>query len=354
LTVENLHKYFPVKRGLLKRTLGHIKAVDNVSFTVGAGECLGIVGESGCGKTTLVRTLLGLIKADQGHILFPHEGGHLDVVHANHKQLLALRRQVQMVFQDPFSSLDPRMTVFEIVAEPLHAQRIPPQRLRQRVPEVLIQAGLQPAYARRYPHQLSGGERQRVGIARALAIEPTVLLLDEPVSALDVSVRAQILNLLLRLQQEMNLTYIFITHDLSVVKHLSDRIAVMYLGQIVELGETRRIFQKPAHPYTDALIASAPFIDPERQRERFVIKGDVPSPMNPPPGCHFSSRCFYVQDICHHQAPELRLLADERLVRCHFAEELDLGGVVGTPISAGDVDDGSHGPGSQAMQTQRS
>jgi oligopeptide/dipeptide ABC transporter ATP-binding protein len=329
MLVENLHKHFPIKRGLLKRTIGYVKAVDDVSFHVDVGECLGIVGESGCGKTTLVRTLLGLIKADKGRILFSHSDGPLDVVSADRQGLLALRRQAQMVFQDPFSSLDPRMTVFDIVAEPLQAQGIPRKRLLERVPEVLVQAGLQSAYMRRYPHQLSGGERQRVGIARSLAINPSMLLLDEPVSALDVSVRAQILNLLLRLQQEMKLTYIFITHDLSVVKHLSDRIMVMYMGQIVEIGETRRVFQKPAHPYTDALIASAPFVDPEKQRVRYVIEGDVPSPINPSPGCHFSSRCLFVQDRCHHDAPALRTLANGQMVRCHFAEELKLTGIRG-------------------------
>jgi oligopeptide/dipeptide ABC transporter ATP-binding protein len=327
MIVKNLHKYFPIKRGPLKRTIGNVKAVNDVSFHVEVGECLGIVGESGCGKTTLVRTLLGLIKADKGRIVFSHSDGPLDVVGADRQDLLALRRQVQMVFQDPFSSLDPRMTVFDIVGEPLQAQRMPRQRLLERVPEVLVQAGLQAAYMRRYPHQLSGGERQRVGIARSLAVNPSMLLLDEPVSALDVSVRAQILNLLLRLQQEMKLTYIFITHDLSVVKHLSDRIVVMYLGQIVEIGETRQVFQKPAHPYTDALIASAPFIEPDKQRERYVIQGDVPSPTNPPPGCHFSTRCLFVQDRCRHEAPALRPLADGRMVRCHFAEELELTGI---------------------------
>lgn len=327
LLVENLHKHFPIKRGILRRTQGFVKAVDDVSFHVNVGECLGIVGESGCGKTTLVRTLLGLIKADQGRILFAEQNKTLDIVSANRQEMMALRRQVQMVFQDPYSSLDPRMTVFDIVAEPLQAQRVARQRVRERVPEVLVQAGLQPAYMRRYPHQLSGGERQRVGIARALAIEPTMLLLDEPVSALDVSVRAQILNLLLRLQKEMALTYVFITHDLSVVKHLSDRIAVMYLGQIVELGETKSVFRKPAHPYTDALIASAPFVDPEHQRERYVIQGDVPSPINPPPGCHFSSRCLFVQDRCRQESPDLRPVADGRMVRCHFAEEIELTGI---------------------------
>lgn len=327
MLVENLQKHFPVKRGFLRRTRGYVKAVDDVSFHVDVGECLGIVGESGCGKTTLVRALLGLIRADQGRVLFAHADGPLDVVRADRRQLLALRRQVQMVFQDPFSSLDPRMTVYDIVAEPLQAQGVYAQGVLQRVPEVLVQAGLQAAYVRRYPHQLSGGERQRVGIARALAIEPSMLLLDEPVSALDVSVRAQILNLLLRLQKEMGLTYIFITHDLSVVKHLSDRIAVMYLGQIVEIGETKRVFQKPAHPYTDALIASAPFVDPEKQRARYVIQGDVPSPINPPAGCHFSSRCLFVQDRCRLEAPTLHRLSDGHMARCHYAGELDLSGI---------------------------
>jgi peptide/nickel transport system ATP-binding protein len=327
LTVHQLCKYFPLKQGMLKRTIGHVKAVDQVSFSVTAGECLAIVGESGCGKTTLVRCLLGLLKADSGQVLFHGDDATLDVVSANRRQLMALRSQVQMVFQDPFSSLDPRMTVFDIVAEPLQARRMSRQQVTARIPEVLLQAGLQAAYARRYPHQLSGGERQRVGIARALAIEPSVMLLDEPVSALDVSVRAQILNLLLRLQQQMQLTYVFITHDLSVVKHLSDRVAVMYLGQLVEVGETRHIFRRPAHPYTEALIASAPFVDPERRRTRFIIEGDVPSPINPPAGCRFSTRCPFVQELCRQQMPELRALDGGRQVRCHFAEELQLVGL---------------------------
>ncbi len=334
LQVEHLSKYFPVQRGLFRKTVAHVKAVDDVTFTVHKGECLGLVGESGCGKTTLARCLLRLVEPDKGRIVLHGEQQALDIVSASRKEMLDVRRQMQIIFQDPFSSLDPRWRVTDVVAEPLIAQRIGRAEAARRVLELLPTVGLGAHFADRFPHELSGGERQRVSIARALIVSPPLVVADEPVSALDVSVRSQIINLLLDLQSQMNLTYIFIAHDLSIVKHISHRIAVMYLGQLVELGTTRQVFEQYRHPYTKALLASALIPDPTRRDEGYVLEGEVPSPINPPSGCHFSTRCPFAQERCSAEEPALRDMGDGHWVRCHFAEELDLSEEIFAPVAA--------------------
>ncbi len=330
LSVSHLRKEYAIQRGVMRRRVGQVRAVDDVSFTVNAGECFAIVGESGCGKTTLARCLLRLIEADAGQIILHTESGPLDVRAAHGEAMRRLRRSAQIVFQDPFSSLDPRMTLEEIVAEPLDAQHVSRTSIADRVSEVLRDVGLDASFRSRYPHELSGGQRQRVGIARALAVRPTLMVLDEPVSALDVSVRAQILNVLLQLRTQFALTYVFISHDLSVVRHVSDQTAVMYLGELVEVGETHSVFIRPRHPYTEALLASIPAIEIGRRTDRPTISGDVPTgPLHEAAGCRFAPRCPYAEDRCRESAPSLRPLADGRLVRCHLAEQLDLhGGMV--------------------------
>ena len=325
LQVENLSKFFPVQRGLFRRTVGHVKAVDDVTFTVNKGECLGLVGESGCGKTTVARCLLRLVEPDQGRILLHGEQKSLDIASASRKEMLDVRRQMQIIFQDPFSSLDPRWRVTDVIAEPLMAQKVARGEAARRVLDILPTVGLGAHFADRFPHELSGGERQRVSIARALIVSPPLVVADEPVSALDVSVRSQIINLLLDLQSQMNLTYVFIAHDLSIVKHISHRIAVMYLGQLVELGTTDQVFGECRHPYTKALLASSLIPDPTRRNEGYVLEGEVPSPLNPPSGCHFSTRCPFAQERCSAEDPLLRDMGSGHWVRCHFAEELDLG-----------------------------
>ncbi|MDE0140744.1 MAG: ATP-binding cassette domain-containing protein [Caldilineaceae bacterium SB0670_bin_27] len=324
LQVENLSKFFPVQRGLLRRTVGHVKAVNDVTFTVNKGECLGLVGESGCGKTTVARCLLRLVEPDQGRILLHGERQTFDIASASRKEMLDVRRQMQIIFQDPFSSLDPRWRVTDVIAEPLMAQKVGRGEAGRRVLEILPTVGLGPHFADRFPHELSGGERQRVSIARALIVSPPLVVADEPVSALDVSVRSQIINLLLDLQSQMNLTYVFIAHDLSIVKHISHRIAVMYLGRLVELGTTQQVFEECKHPYTKALLASVLIPDPTHREQSYVLEGEVPSPLNPPSGCHFSTRCPFAQEQCSAEEPELRDMGDGHWVRCHFAEELDL------------------------------
>lgn len=330
LQVRRLKKYFPVRRGVFRRVVGWVKAVDEVDFFIREGETLGLVGESGCGKTTCARTVLRLIEPTSGEVLFrsKHFGREVDVVHADKRTMKLLRREMQIIFQDPYSSLNPRMTVGDIIGEPLVVHGVAKGRaLRERVAELLEAVGLKPEHMRRYPHEFSGGQRQRIGIARALALNPQLIVCDEPVSALDVSIQAQILNLLEDLQDQFGLTYLFVAHDLSVVKHISDRVAVMYLGKIVELAETEELFLRPRHPYTEALLSAVPVPDPDYQAERIILQGDVPSPVNPPKGCRFHPRCSYAKDICSKETPQLVDLGGDHFVACHFASQLTLRGV---------------------------
>jgi peptide/nickel transport system ATP-binding protein len=331
LEVKGLQKFFPIHKGFLKREMGQVRAVDDVSFHVEQGETLSLVGESGCGKTTTARCILRALTPTAGQILFRGNGENvLDVATLPKAQLRPLRRQMQMIFQDPFSSLNPRRTLFDIVAEPLVANRIGTrQEQAERVAELLRMVGLRPEYMRRYPHAFSGGQRQRIGIARALALSPSLIVADEPVSALDVSVQAQILNLMLALQKQLGLTYLFVAHDLSVVKHVSDRVAVMYVGQIVEMAETQHLFDTPKHPYTEALLSAVPQPDPRLRAQRIVLKGDVADPANPPSGCYFHPRCRYAQEVCRTKTPVLEEIAPGHLVSCHRARELTLRGVAG-------------------------
>ena len=307
LQVRNLKKYFPIKKGsLFAKQVGAVKAVDDVSFDLWPGETLGVVGESGCGKSTTGRAILQLHKPTSGSVMF--EGRELTTL--NNQQMRGVRRDLQIVFQDPYASLNPRMTVGNIIAEPLVIHSIGTKETRRaRVRELLDIVGLNPAFTNRYPHEFSGGQRQRIGIARALALQPKLIVCDEPVSALDVSIQAQVMNLLEDLQAEFNLTYMFIAHDLAVVKHVSDRVAVMYLGKIVELAEADKLYEDPQHPYTQALLSSIPVADPEvaRRKDRIVLKGDVPSPANPPSGCPFHERCWKMQSICKEQMPPLEM-----------------------------------------------
>ena len=303
LEVKNLYKHFPITKGfIMQRQVGAVKAVDGVSFSIRRGETLGLVGESGCGKTTTGRVILRLMEPTSGEASF--EGR--DIFKLKKEDLRLLRRDMQIIFQDPYSSLNPRMTVGDIVGEPLEIHNLArgKEKLR-RVQELLEVVGLSPYHTNRYPHEFSGGQRQRIGIARALAVSPKLIVADEPVSALDVSIQAQVLNLLEELQKEFGLTYLFIAHDLSVVKHISDRIAVMYLGRIVELSDTLELFENPQHPYTEALLSAVPIPDPGMRRERIILPGDVPSPVNPPKGCRFHTRCLYAQESCRVNDPEL-------------------------------------------------
>ena len=331
LEVNGLKKYFPVRKGVLRRVVAHVKAVDNIDMYIKEGETLGLVGESGCGKTTTGRSILRLVEPTAGEVLFrPSKGGSaeattIDVVKASRKELKGLRREMQIIFQDPYSSLNPRMTVGAIVGEPLLVHGMAKGQEREdRVRELLSAVGLKPDHMKRYPHEFSGGQRQRIGVARALALDPQLIVCDEPVSALDVSIQAQVLNLLEDLQSEFGLTYLFIAHDLSVVKHISDRVAVMYLGKIAELAETEKLFTDPKHPYTEALMSAVPVPDPDYKGERILLEGDVPSPVNPPSGCYFHPRCQYAQEICKTEAPAYRDLGGEHFVTCHFADTLNL------------------------------
>ena len=329
LEVKDLRKYFPIKTGFLKREVGNIRAVDDVNFHINQGETLGLVGESGCGKTTTARCILRAIDPTSGQILFSNRDGDVvDVATLRRSELRLLRRDMQMIFQDPFSSLNPRMTLLDIVGEPLLNNQVGDRREREeRVAEVLQLVGLRPEFMRRFPHAFSGGQRQRIGIARALALNPRLVVADEPVSALDVSVQAQVLNLMQDLQQELNLTYLFVAHDLSVVKHISDRVAVMYVGQMVEVSPTEELFAAPKHPYTEALLSASPKPDPRTRSGRIVLQGEVANPADPPSGCYFHPRCPYATDVCRTETPVLQEVSTDHFVSCHRAQELELAGV---------------------------
>jgi oligopeptide/dipeptide ABC transporter ATP-binding protein len=321
LRLEGIVKHFPIRTGLFRKETGRVHAVDNVDLTLKAGETLGLVGESGCGKSTLARTIIKLLEPTEGRIVFNGR----DITTFTRRQMREVRREMQIVFQDPYASLNPRMTVREIVAEPLriHGMYRGAQG-RSRVNELLRTVGLSPEHGNRFPHEFSGGQRQRIGFARALALNPQLLVLDEPVSALDVSIRAQVVNLLESLQREFGLTYIFVAHDLSLVRHVADRVAVMYLGKIVELGTRQQVYETPTHPYTQALLSAVPIEDPalRGKRERIVLTGDVPSPANPPSGCRFRTRCWKAQAICAEEEPALVDRGGAHPSACHFAEVL--------------------------------
>ena len=319
LRVERLTKHFPVRGGLFLRTVGQVHAVDDVSFEVNRGETLGLVGESGCGKSTVGKTLLRLYEPTSGSVTFEGE----NVIQMNRKQLRNLRRDIQIIFQDPFESLNARHTVGKILAEPFAIHKVgTPEARQQRVGQLLERVGLDPAASTRFPHEFSGGQRQRIGIARAIALDPKLIVCDEAVSALDVSVQSQVINLLLDLQREMNLALIFIAHDLAVVKHISDRVAVMYLGEIVETEDARRIYETPKHPYTQALLSAIPVPDPKAKRERVILSGDVPSPISPPTGCRFHTRCAYATSECINRKPKVHQIDEHASIACHHWEKI--------------------------------
>jgi oligopeptide/dipeptide ABC transporter ATP-binding protein len=329
LEVKDLNLHFPIYRGVLQRLVGQVKAVDGVSFSLTDGEVLGLVGESGCGKTTVGRTILRLYDPTAGEIWYHRATGErIDLARISKKQMKPLRRELRMIFQDPFSSLNPRLTVKDIIAEPLEIHGVARgKEAEKRVAELMQSVGLNPALMQRYPHEFSGGQRQRIGLARTLSLNPRLIVADEPVSALDVSVQAQVLNLLRELQVRLGLTLIFIAHDLSVVEHISDRIAVMYVGKIVEMAETNELLTKPLHPYTEALLSAIPPADPDMRPNRIQLQGEVPSPANPPSGCIFHPRCKYAQPECSQKVPVLTEGAPGHYVSCHFAKELHLKGI---------------------------
>lgn len=332
LEVNNLKKHFPIRKGFFSpKVVGNVRAVDGVSFFIREGETLGLVGESGCGKTTTGRVILRAYEPTGGHIWFTDRNlGRVDVSTLDRQQLKQLRQNMQMIFQDPYSSLDPRMTLLQIVGEPLLVNNVARgHELQDRVAELLRVVGLRPEYMTRYPHAFSGGQRQRIGVARALALNPQLVVCDEPVSALDVSIQAQTLNLLQDLQEQFGLTYLFISHDLSVVEHISDRVAVMYVGKLVESASTTELFTNPLHPYTEALLSAVPKPDPRWRTDAIVLPGDVADPANPPSGCYFHPRCQYAVDRCSQEEPQLREIKKDHFVSCHRAEELTLTGVLG-------------------------
>jgi peptide/nickel transport system ATP-binding protein len=326
LEVRGLRKYFPVTKGFLRRVSGHVRAVDDVSFTVNEGETLGLVGESGCGKTTVSRCILRAIDPTAGEVLYrTRDDRVVDLAPMSRQELAPFRKEIQMIFQDPFGSLNPRMTLLDNVGEPLLVNGVRSRKQRmERVAELLRVVGLRPEFMHRFPHAFSGGQRQRIGIARALATNPRLVVADEPVSALDVSVQAQVLNLLLELQQSLRLTFLFVAHDLSVVRHIADRVAVMYVGQLVELAPTAAVFERPFHPYTAALMRAVPVPDPRMRNDDGILRGEVPSPETPPSGCYFHPRCAFAEDRCREEAPTLREIAPGRFARCHFGGQLQL------------------------------
>jgi peptide/nickel transport system ATP-binding protein len=333
--VKGLKKYFPIQKGLLRKTVGYVKAVDDVTFYVRKGETLGLVGESGCGKSTAGRSIIRLYEPTAGEVRFNSRtlsdngaGKMVNIMELSPHEMHSIRKEISMVFQDPINSLNPRMTVSDIVGEPMAIHGLDNGRETEEIiVRLLERVGLRPDHLRRYPHEFSGGQRQRIGIARALSLNPQLVICDEPVSALDVSIQAQTLNLLRDLQQDFNLSYIFVAHDLSVVQHISDRVAVMYVGKIAEMADAEQLYTHPLHPYTEALLSSVPVADPLYKSERIVMQGDVADPSNPPSGCYFHPRCRYAQEICKLQTPEFRQLKPDHYVACHRAEELNLEGI---------------------------
>ena len=333
--IKELKKYFPIHKGFLRREVGAVRAVDDVSFHINEGETVGLVGESGCGKTTAARCIVKAIDATAGEIMYRTvDGSTVDLTQLSNAEMRPLRRDIQMIFQDPFSSLNPRMTIFEIISEPLLVNNIGTRQEREvRVHELLNQVGLRQEFMQRFPHAFSGGQRQRIGIARALAAQPRLIIADEPVSGLDVSVQAQVLNLMMDLQDDFSLTYLFVSHDLNVINQISDRVVVMYVGRVVEVGTPKELFSSPKHPYTAALISALPKPDPKQKRQRTVLEGEVANPAAPPAGCYFHPRCPHAIELCKTEAPGMEEISPGRFVSCHRASELDLAGV-SIPASA--------------------